>query len=260
MLKNKYRHTKEAHIELLRQWAVDRDIAFLHGINTQAQFLGLSFDSLAAEMGVPAEDLHAWAGFRVSAARRGEIERQVIEVFLSASAKRMRGGEGARGLRGPGGGGDVVGLSAPNSRPSSGTSRRSAGGDVDSDGDEDGEDDEEDGPDGEVSIAVGGGAGAAGSSLGGVGAAGGGSGDHAAGSRNGGGSGGVGGAGVGSSSGGGGGGGGGAGGGGGDAMTPEQQFPAAAALVRRTFPSLAPALLPLVVGSLGDLSMYKYKG
>jgi len=91
MLKHKYRHTKSSHIQALRVWAYERDVQFVNGILTQAQFLGLTQESFAAGLGVPVSEVMSWSNFTMSPQKRGDFETSIVSLFSKLSANRLRG-------------------------------------------------------------------------------------------------------------------------------------------------------------------------
>ena len=106
MLKHKYRHTKESHIELLRDWVRDRDIAFVQNILNQATYLSVDARAIAEGLDCPVQEIEAWLTLGLSADRRKEIDEGVQTLFASLSAKRIsgdgeekEGGERARTVR-----------------------------------------------------------------------------------------------------------------------------------------------------------------
>eukprot|EP00808_Paulinella_micropora_P024545 g5961.t1 len=91
MLRNKYKHTKNVHVDVLRSWAWHKDRFFLARAAQHALSLGLDIEGVAEKVGIPVSTLERYLTFALPIP-----ERAIVDTALSKWLQVYKADRGGR--------------------------------------------------------------------------------------------------------------------------------------------------------------------
>jgi hypothetical protein len=89
MLKQKYRHTKPAHISGLQAWVYARDQAYVRDAMSRATFFGLDMAGIAQRIDVPEVEVLSWVNMYGGSERRRQMDALISQMLSKLGEERV---------------------------------------------------------------------------------------------------------------------------------------------------------------------------
>jgi len=90
MLRGKYRHTKEQHIKLLRQWACHRDQIFINKVQHRMRLANVTSEYMAQAVGVSLDIMLNWLDFTMPIMERSGVDVLIVKWLKSFHCREKK--------------------------------------------------------------------------------------------------------------------------------------------------------------------------